>query len=270
MPVFHMLPDEANTIADYIVDRVSRRHAGRYDASFTPRKRGGDRSFTGNSDARLPSAGHAGGSRPGAVQHRRAAEARLDGGVAYEATELQAGNAAAGLRAVDCGCAGADGVPEQPRIRDRADTRSGGTMRAPLARVDSREACWRSCASADCGPGPAAAGRSAARRHSRRGACGALSYAEGQGSICSQQYCATCHGDEGKGDGQNASNLNPPPPDMTASKNTRDAALLAKGHRAGQRRGRPLASVTAVGARLSHQQIDYLVAYCQSLAREKP
>lgn len=30
-------------------------------------------------------------------------------------------------------------------------------------------------------------------------------------------YCATCHGDEGRGDGQNASRVAPRPPDLTQS-----------------------------------------------------
>jgi mono/diheme cytochrome c family protein len=30
-------------------------------------------------------------------------------------------------------------------------------------------------------------------------------------------HCATCHGDEGRGDGQNASRLTPRPPDLTES-----------------------------------------------------
>src|SRR5574339_1218867 len=55
---------------------------------------------------------------------------------------------------------------------------------------------------------------------------GDLSYTESQGKHLFIHYCATCHGEEGKGDGQNASNLNPPPPDMSVSKNTRDPALL--------------------------------------------
>ena len=39
---------------------------------------------------------------------------------------------------------------------------------------------------------------------------GNLTYAESQGKTLFGQYCATCHGDEGRGDGQNASNLTPP------------------------------------------------------------
>lgn len=98
---------------------------------------------------------------------------------------------------------------------------------------------------------------------------GTLTYAESQGKRLFGHYCATCHGDEGRGDGQNASNLNPPPPDMTRSENTADAALLRRVITEGSAAvGRsPLSPPW--GRSLSQQEIDYLVAYCQSLSRSK-
>ena len=97
---------------------------------------------------------------------------------------------------------------------------------------------------------------------------GKLSYVESQGKHLFLHYCATCHGDEARGDGQNASNLNPPPPDLTAS--TRDATLLRKVVTEGSAAvGRsPLSPPW--GHSLSRQEIDYLVAYCQSLGQKKP
>jgi mono/diheme cytochrome c family protein len=96
---------------------------------------------------------------------------------------------------------------------------------------------------------------------------GGLSYGEGQGKRLFGQYCATCHGDEGRGDGQNASNLNPAPPDLTASKNSRDPAyvrrVITQGSAAVGRS--PLSPPW--GRSLSAQEIDYLVAYCEALAR---
>ena len=97
-----------------------------------------------------------------------------------------------------------------------------------------------------------------------------LSYVESQGKILFTHYCATCHGDEGKGDGQNASNLNPPPPDMSVSKNTGDPALLRKVIAEGSAAAGRSPQSPPWGRSLSRQQIDYLVAYCQSLARRKP
>jgi mono/diheme cytochrome c family protein len=99
---------------------------------------------------------------------------------------------------------------------------------------------------------------------------GDLSYAESQGRILFAHYCATCHGDDGKGDGQNASNLNPPPPDMSASKNTRDPALLRKVITEGSAAIGRSPQSPPWGRSLSRQQIDYLVAYCQSMERKKP
>jgi mono/diheme cytochrome c family protein len=98
---------------------------------------------------------------------------------------------------------------------------------------------------------------------------GDLSYIESQGKHLFLHYCATCHGDDARGDGQNASNLNPPPSDMAASKTTRDATLLRKVITEGSAAvGRsPLSPPW--GRRLSRQEIDYLVAYCQSLNRNK-
>jgi mono/diheme cytochrome c family protein len=44
-----------------------------------------------------------------------------------------------------------------------------------------------------------------------------LSSRESHGRRVFLQRCATCHGPEGRGDGQNAYNLQPPPPDFQAS-----------------------------------------------------
>jgi mono/diheme cytochrome c family protein len=92
-----------------------------------------------------------------------------------------------------------------------------------------------------------------------------LTYAESQGKRLFAQYCATCHGDDGHGDGQNASNLTPAPPDLTTSR--RDPALvrrvIVEGSAAVGRS--PLSPPW--GRTLSHQEVDYLVAYCEAIAR---
>jgi mono/diheme cytochrome c family protein len=98
---------------------------------------------------------------------------------------------------------------------------------------------------------------------------GNLSDSESQGRRLFLQYCSTCHGDEGKGDGQNASNLNPPPPDMTTPKSSQDVQyvrrVIVEGSAAVGRS--PLSPPW--GRSLSRQQIDGLVAYCQSLNLRK-
>ncbi len=96
-----------------------------------------------------------------------------------------------------------------------------------------------------------------------------LTYAQGQGKHLFDQYCATCHGDEGKGDGQNASNLNPQVPDLTTSKSMADPAyvrrVIAEGSAAVGRS--PLSPPW--GRSLSPQEVEYLVLYCQKLASKK-
>jgi mono/diheme cytochrome c family protein len=105
-------------------------------------------------------------------------------------------------------------------------------------------------------------------RAEERGA-GHLTYAESQGKALFTHYCSTCHGDEGRGDGQNASNLTPPPPDLTVPKNVSDQALVRKVIAEGSAAvGRsPLSPPW--GRSLTRQQVDYLVAYCQALGRKK-
>jgi mono/diheme cytochrome c family protein len=98
---------------------------------------------------------------------------------------------------------------------------------------------------------------------------GGLTYGEGQGKHLFAQYCSTCHGDDGHGDGQNASNLNPPPPDLTVSKNARDAAYLRRVIGQGSAAIGRSALSPPWGRSLSPQQIDYLVAYCAALGRQK-
>jgi cytochrome c553 len=124
-------------------------------------------------------------------------------------------------------------------------------------------------ASAACrgsrGAGPGDPMLDAIRAEERQGD---LSYIESQGRLLFVHYCATCHGDEARGDGQNASNLNPPPADLTASKSSRDIILLRRVITEGSAAiGRsPLSPPW--GRSLSRQEIDYLVAYCQSLNRK--
>jgi mono/diheme cytochrome c family protein len=97
-----------------------------------------------------------------------------------------------------------------------------------------------------------------------------LTYAEAQGRLLFGQYCATCHGEGGKGDGQNASTLNPAPPDLTALKPPRDEVSLRRVITQGSAAvGRsPLSP--PYGRSLRAQAIDDLVLYCRALTRVKP
>ena len=99
---------------------------------------------------------------------------------------------------------------------------------------------------------------------------GNLTYVESQGRRLFVHYCATCHGEDAHGDGQNASNLKPAPPDMTTSATSRDPALVRRVITEGSAAvGRsPLSPPW--GRSLSRQQVDYLVAYCQAIGRKTP
>ena len=99
---------------------------------------------------------------------------------------------------------------------------------------------------------------------------GDLTYVESQGQHLFLHYCATCHGDQARGDGQNASNLNPAPADLTTSKTIQDAVLLRKVIDEGSVAIGRSPQSPPWGRSLSRQEIDYLVAYCQSLGRKKP
>lgn len=96
---------------------------------------------------------------------------------------------------------------------------------------------------------------------------GNLTYGESQGKALFAHYCATCHGDEGHGDGQNSSNLTPPPPDLAEPSNVADRALLEKviGEGSASVGRSPLSPPW--GRSLSRQEIEYLADYCQALAR---
>jgi mono/diheme cytochrome c family protein len=97
---------------------------------------------------------------------------------------------------------------------------------------------------------------------------GKLSYVESQGRHLFLHYCATCHGEEGRGDGQNASNLSPAPPDLTASANPPNALLLRKVIAEGSAAAGRSPLSPPWGRSLSQQEIDYLVVYCQALSRK--
>ncbi len=97
-----------------------------------------------------------------------------------------------------------------------------------------------------------------------------FTYAEGQGRQLFRQYCSTCHGDDARGDGQNASMLSPAPTDFTGEKRLKDVAYLrrviAQGSAAVGRS--PLSPPW--GRSLNPQEIEYLVAYCHAVALKKP
>ena len=96
-----------------------------------------------------------------------------------------------------------------------------------------------------------------------------FTYAEGQGRQLFRQYCSTCHGDDAKGDGQNASMITPAPVDFTGLTRLQDVAYLRKAIVEGSAAvGRsPLSPPW--GRSLRPQEIEDLVAYCHFVASQK-
>jgi len=96
-----------------------------------------------------------------------------------------------------------------------------------------------------------------------------LTYAEGQGRQLFRQYCSTCHGDDGQGDGQNAFSLDPPPPDFTGLTRLLDADYVRKVIAQGSAAAGRSSQSPPWGRNLRPQEIEYLVAYCHALATKK-
>jgi mono/diheme cytochrome c family protein len=96
---------------------------------------------------------------------------------------------------------------------------------------------------------------------------GELGTRESEGRRVFVQRCATCHGPEGRGDGQNAYNLQPPPPDFRES-----LPELAEADRRRVIRGGTAALGRSAlcppwGRTLSESEIEAVLAYLEVTAR---
>jgi len=97
-----------------------------------------------------------------------------------------------------------------------------------------------------------------------------LNAAEAHGHRVFLQRCATCHGPQGRGDGQNAYNLDPPPPDFRESLAKLPVADRRKLIEAGTvSLGRsPLCPPW--GRSLSADEVDALLAWLEAASRPAP
>ncbi len=113
---------------------------------------------------------------------------------------------------------------------------------------------------------PAPAGKDAVQEAFREDG---LTAREAQGHRVFVQRCATCHGPQGHGDGQNAFNLRPPPPDFRESLarlSVADRRRVIEGGTAALGRS-PLCPPW--GRSLSPDDVDALLAWLDAAARPK-
>ncbi|HMD14577.1 MAG TPA: c-type cytochrome [Bacteroidota bacterium] len=98
-----------------------------------------------------------------------------------------------------------------------------------------------------------------------------LTYEQRQGKYLYTKYCSVCHGDEGKGDGFNAFNLDPKPRDFTDAKymNVLDDQRLAETITFGGRGVNRSPLMPSWGGRLNKDQIQYLIAYVRTFSSSK-
>ena len=94
-----------------------------------------------------------------------------------------------------------------------------------------------------------------------------LSRLETDGKRLFAHYCVTCHGERGEGDGQNAFNLDPKPPDFHASLRNHQPAYWRQIVEAGSVAVGRSALCPPWGRTLASGDIDALVAYLGVLSR---
>ncbi len=97
-----------------------------------------------------------------------------------------------------------------------------------------------------------------------------LTYEQQQGKLLYTKYCSVCHGDQGKGDGFNAYNLDPKPRDFTdprAMAGIDDATLLTTITNGGKGVNKsPLKP--AWGVRMEKHEIENVIEYVKALEQQ--
>ncbi len=95
-----------------------------------------------------------------------------------------------------------------------------------------------------------------------------LSYEERQGKNLYDRYCVICHGQEGKGDGFNAFNLEPRPRDFTDSKymNALGDKQTYETIRGGGRSVNKSALMPSYGWTLKKEELQYVAAYLETFS----
>ena len=90
-----------------------------------------------------------------------------------------------------------------------------------------------------------------------------------RGRVIYQRYCLFCHGETGKGDGQNAYSLPVKPADLSAGIAGKTADQLSAAITGGETAANDLSPAMPDFARtLSDQQVKQLIIYLQSMAKQ--
>jgi mono/diheme cytochrome c family protein len=82
--------------------------------------------------------------------------------------------------------------------------------------------------------------------------------------------CATCHGETGRGDGQNAYTLEPPPPDLRQALPRQDPAYWQRVVQGGSAAVERSPLCPPWGRSLAAHEVEAVLAYLAVLARETP
>ncbi len=98
-----------------------------------------------------------------------------------------------------------------------------------------------------------------------------LSYERRQGKALYGKYCAVCHGEEGKGDGFNAYNLDPKPRDFTDPilMDAMTDQRLTQTIDGGGRSVNKSIQMPSWGGRMTKDEIRFVVAYVRMFAPAK-
>lgn len=94
-----------------------------------------------------------------------------------------------------------------------------------------------------------------------------LTRLETSGKRLFAQYCVTCHGENGAGDGQNAYNLDPAPPDFQGSLSSHPPSYWRQIIESGSGAVGRSSLCPPWGRTITREDVDALVAYLHTLTR---
>jgi mono/diheme cytochrome c family protein len=92
-----------------------------------------------------------------------------------------------------------------------------------------------------------------------------LDIVQAKGKKLYKQYCAICHGEEGRGDGFNAFNLNPRPADLTEVYKEREDGYIVKVVTGGTKAVRKSSLCPPYGRTIQKEDINAIVSYLKTL-----